>query len=97
MMDVGWYKYSFILVSCALAISGCKDPDVAVGSLGKKLSAPALTGTSPFDQDMEVNGFVRFQGTCDPRVQYVSISLDGNQYFILPNTPTYANTNLTGS
>lgn len=97
MMDVSWYKYSFILVSCALAISGCKDPDVAVGSLGKKLSAPALTGTSPFDQDMEVNGFVRFQGTCDPRVQYVSISLDGNQYFILPNTPTYANTNLTGS
>lgn len=97
MMNVSWSRYSLLLASCALAISGCKDPDVSVGSLGKKLSAPSLTGTSPFDQDMQENGYVRFQGTCDSRVQYVSLSLDDATYFILPTTPNYSNTNLTGT
>lgn len=97
MMDVSWYKYSFILVSCALAISGCKDPEVSVGLLGKKLSAPALTGASPFDQDMKTNGYVRFQGSCDSRVQYISISLDETNYFIVPSAPNISGTALTGS
>lgn len=77
----------FILFSLALA--SCKAPDVAVTSLGKKLSSPQLkSGTlSPFDQDMDQVGYVRIQGICDVRVGEISLSFDEKSWVVPPLTP----------
>jgi hypothetical protein len=97
MMNVSGIRYLLIFTFCALTLSGCEDPEVSMGSLGKKFQAPSLTGTSPFDQDMKTTGYVRFQGSCDPRVLDLYLSLDETQWFQVPATPVYTNTTLTGT
>jgi hypothetical protein len=97
MMNVHGIRYLLILILCALTLSGCEDPEVSMESLGKKLQAPALTGISPFDQDMQLNGYVRFQGSCNSRVTDLFISLDETQWFQVPAAPITTNTTLIGT
>lgn len=71
------FKFLSILGLAALittVLTGCEDPAVEVGTLGKKLSAPTLKGTSPFDQSFETQKYVHVSGVCDARVGDVSIS-----------------------
>lgn len=63
-----------VLALSASALTGCEDPAVEVGVLGKKLSAPALKGTSPFDQSFSSQNYVHITGSCDTRVGDVSVS-----------------------
>lgn len=77
--------FSLFLLSLA-ALTACNDPDVSVGTLGKKLSAPVISGTSPFDQNFDTNNYVHITGTCDNRVGDLSIS------FVLSDTSGAATT-----
>lgn len=58
-----------------------------VASLGKQLPKPALTGSSPFDQDIESTGYVHFQGTCDSRLTDLTLSFDLNKWELPPTQP----------
>lgn len=97
MMNVRGIRYLLILILSAVMMTGCEEPEVSMASLGKKFQAPSLTGTSPFDQDMNINGYVRFQGSCKPQVADLYLSLDETTWFLVPAVPNTANTNLTGS
>lgn len=96
-MNVYGIRYLLILLLAVVTITGCEEPDVSMASLGKKFQAPSLTGASPFDQDMNTNGYVRFQGSCNVRVSTLSISFDEDLWFIVPAVPNITGTNLTGS
>lgn len=62
-----------LLISVS-ALLGCEDPSVQVSSLGKKLSAPTLKSTNPFDQSFSSQNYVHVSGACDTRVGDLSIS-----------------------
>ncbi|MNK93535.1 hypothetical protein D3C87_1137010 [compost metagenome] len=96
-MNVRGIRYLLILILSAVTITGCEEPEVSMASLGKKFQAPSLTGTSPFDQNMNTDGYVRFQGSCNVRVTTLSISLDESLWFIVPAAPDITGTNLTGT
>ncbi|MNK19519.1 hypothetical protein D3C87_377410 [compost metagenome] len=61
------FLWLYVFVGIA-ALTGCKEPDVSVGSLGKLLSAPSLKSQSPFDQDFDIQNYALFKGTCDHRI-----------------------------
>ncbi|WP_413586298.1 hypothetical protein [Bdellovibrio sp. HCB274] len=93
MMNVSGKSLLLIMLSAAL-LSGCKDPEVAVSTLGRKLAAPVLSSSSPFDQDMELQGYVRLVGSCDTRVGPVLIGFDENSFHSPPASPNISGTSL---
>lgn len=92
MLDVTLKNLRIFTLCAAFAMSGCKDPEVSVSPLGKKLPAPSLKGTSPFDQSFSSQGYVQVQGSCDSRIGNISLSLDDVNW----STPP-ANPDLTGA
>lgn len=93
MMNVV-FKKSLFPIFAMLAFAGCKEPDVQMGSLGKRLAAPTLVGTSPFDQDFSGLNYARLQGTCDTRVGSILISFDKITWHQPPATPDMTSTAL---
>jgi hypothetical protein len=87
-------KTLLILIASATFLTGCEDPAVSVSTLGRKLAAPVLTSSSPFDQDMDTQNYVEIKGTCDPRVGPVLISFDDQTYHSAPAAPDTTNTTL---
>ncbi|MEK2644191.1 hypothetical protein [Bdellovibrio sp. BCCA] len=87
-------RYLITLILSAVFLAGCKDPDLDVSSLGKKLPAPSLKGTSPFNQDFELQGYARVQGSCDSRVGNVFISFDKQLWHQPPVNPDLTGTAL---
>ncbi|UYL10101.1 hypothetical protein B9G69_005855 [Bdellovibrio sp. SKB1291214] len=85
-------KSALLLFVSVAILSGCEDPAVNVLTLGRKLAAPVLTSSSPFDQDLETQGYVRITGTCDPRVGSISISFDDATWKYAPSSTTTATT-----
>ncbi|WP_413559818.1 hypothetical protein [Bdellovibrio sp. HCB209] len=88
-------KSLLLLVASATLLSGCEEPSVSVSSLGRKLAAPVLTSSSPFDQDMDTVGYVRVTGTCDKRVGPVIISFDDSTYHSANTSVTIGGTVVT--
>ncbi|NUN04562.1 MAG: hypothetical protein HUU57_02260 [Bdellovibrio sp.] len=92
------YVYSKTLILSALllgTLSGClSTPEVSVSSLGKKLPAPALKGTSPFEQNIETIGYVQIQGTCDARIGTIYLSFDNKVWHQVPTQPNLTGTSL---
>lgn len=78
-------------------VVGCEDPQPSVSSLGKKLPAPVLKGSSPFDQDLGAQSYVRVQGTCDSRVGNIFISFDKVSWQQPPTAPDITGTTLTAA
>lgn len=95
MKDVG----AKLLLSLMLlgTLAGCRETETSVSSLGRKLPAPSLKGTSPFDQDFESQNYARFQGTCDLRVGLIYVSFDNQKWAAVPATPTLTNTSLAAN
>ncbi|MEK2689872.1 hypothetical protein [Bdellovibrio sp. GT3] len=93
MMNVSGKSLLLIMLSAAF-LSGCKDPEVAVSTLGRKLAAPVLSSSSPFDQDMEVQGYVRISGSCDTRVGPVVIGFNEDSFHSPPVSPNTSGTSL---
>lgn len=91
MIRVSAKSLLLLFVSVAF-LSGCEDPAVNVSTLGRKLAAPVLTSSSPFDQDLDTQGYVRITGTCDPRVGSISISFDDVTWKYAPSSTTTATT-----
>lgn len=63
--------------------------------LGKKLPAPTLKGTNPFQQDFDSQNYARIQGSCDTRVSTVLISFDKNVWHQAPTNPDLTGTSLS--
>lgn len=80
---------NFIGLACALALTACTKTPVDVSSLGMKLSAPQLKSTSPFDQDMDAQGYAEFSGTCSGFVSSIGLSMNGNDWYDVPSQTTY--------
>ncbi|WP_413583421.1 hypothetical protein [Bdellovibrio sp. HCB288] len=93
MMNVSGKSLLLIMLSAAF-LSGCKDPEVAVSTLGRKLAAPVLSSSSPFDQDMEEQGYVRISGSCDTRVGPVVIGFTEDSFHSPPTSPNTSGTSL---
>ncbi|UXR64909.1 hypothetical protein EZJ49_01420 [Bdellovibrio bacteriovorus] len=93
MMHVTGKKLSIFLFTCFLVV-GCKDPELEMSPLGKKLPAPTLKGTNPFEQDFDSQNYARIQGSCDTRVSTVFISFDKNIWHQAPATPDITGTSL---
>ncbi|WP_291515414.1 hypothetical protein [Bdellovibrio sp. ArHS] len=89
-------KYACVLFLSAILLTSCKSPELEVASLGKKLPAPSLKGSSPFDQDFDVQNYVRIQGSCDTRVGNVLLSFDKTAWHQPPSIPDTTGTSLTG-
>ncbi|QDK44094.1 hypothetical protein DOM22_02435 [Bdellovibrio sp. ZAP7] len=87
-------KPLLFLIAATTFLAGCEDPAVSVSTLGRKLAAPVLTSSSPFDQDMDTQNYVEITGTCDPRVGPVVISFDDINYHSAPTSPDTSNTTL---
>lgn len=87
-------NYLIAIFFFVVALVGCKQPDLDVSSLGKKLPAPSLKGTSPFDQDMDVQGYVRIQGRCDTRIGNIFLSFNKNVWHQPPLHPDTTGTTL---
>ncbi|WP_413291653.1 hypothetical protein ACLSU7_09560 [Bdellovibrio sp. HCB185ZH] len=87
-------KPLLFLIAATTFLAGCEDPAVSVSTLGRKLAAPVLTSSSPFDQDMDTQNYVQIKGTCDPRVGPVVISFDDVTYHSAPTSPNTSNTTL---
>ncbi|MFM6926930.1 MAG: hypothetical protein ACKOX6_00610 [Bdellovibrio sp.] len=93
------YVYGQIIsmvLGTTLLLTGCEDPGVSVGTLGKKLAAPELKGTSPFDQDFDNQNYARIQGSCDTRVGDLSLSFDNINFQTPPISPDITGTTLSG-
>jgi|GEM_PF-1811157 len=84
----------FLLLISAVLLTSCKETDLEVSSLGKKLPAPALKGTSPFDQNFDSQNYVRLQGSCDTRIGNVFISFDKELWHQPPQNPDVTGTSL---
>lgn len=84
----------FAIFFVTLTFAGCKEPDVQMASLGRALPAPALKGTSPFDQELEGTGYVRIQGTCDKRVKGLVLSFDKTNWHQPSQSPDLTDTSL---
>ncbi|MFS4458442.1 hypothetical protein [Bdellovibrio sp. HCB2-146] len=97
MKNVTCYRLLILIFSGLVVLSGCKEPEVSLSELGKKMAAPQLKGTSPFDQDFNANNYVRIQGTCSVRVGDLSISFDNKTWYSIPSIPNYTGTTLAGS
>lgn len=85
--------YLLPLLFC-MSLVGCKDPDVTVSPLGKKLAAPLLLSASPFSQNFDAQGYVQLQGSCNRRIKGLSISFDKNKWAQAPTTPDISGTSL---
>lgn len=89
-----------LLLSALLlgTLSGClSTPEVSVSSLGKKLPAPVLKGTSPFEQNVDSIGYAQIQGTCDSRIGTISLSFDNQTWHQVPAQPNLTGTSLPAS
>lgn len=95
MLNV-YSKNLITLFLSATLLTSCKSPDLEVSSLGKKLPAPALKGSSPFDQSMDSQNYVRVQGSCDSRVGNVFLSFDKSVWHQPPVSPDTTGTSLSG-
>ncbi|WP_413569413.1 hypothetical protein ACLWBD_02480 [Bdellovibrio sp. HCB117] len=89
-------KYLSVLLLSATLLTSCKSPELEVASLGKKLPAPSLKGSSPFDQDFDLQNYVRIQGSCDARVGNILLSFDKTTWHQPPSIPDTTGTSLTG-
>ncbi|KYG69391.1 hypothetical protein AZI87_09425 [Bdellovibrio bacteriovorus] len=89
-------KYLSVLLLSAALLTSCKSPELEVASLGKKLPAPSLKGSSPFDQDFDLQNYVRIQGSCDARVGNILLSFDKTTWHQPPSIPDTTGTSLTG-
>lgn len=87
----------FLLLISAVVLTNCKETDLEVSSLGKKLPAPSLKGTSPFDQNFDSQNYARLQGSCDSRVGNVFVSFDKGLWHQPPQNPDLTGTNLPAS
>ncbi len=94
MMDVSRVRLLVVVLFSTFALASCKEPDVQVSTLGKKLPAPILTGSSPFDQEFEDQGYARLQGTCDTRVGTILVSFNKESWHSPPTNPDVASTTL---
>lgn len=94
MMDVSRVRLLVVVLFSTFALASCKEPDVQVSTLGKKLPAPILTGSSPFDQKFEDQGYARLQGTCDTRVGTILVSFNKESWHSPPTNPDVASTTL---
>ena len=97
MKNVTCYRLLILFFSSLVVLSGCKEPEVSLGELGKKMAAPQLKGTSPFDQDFNANNYARLQGTCSARVGDLSISFDNSTWYSIPSVPNYTGSTLAGT
>ncbi len=93
MLNVGSKSLLRVLLSMTL-LTGCESPDLEVSSLDKKLPAPVLKGSSPFDQDLEEQNYVRIQGSCDTRVGNIYLSFDKQNWHQPPLSPDLTGTTL---
>lgn len=93
MLNVGSRFLFFICAFCALLV-GCKSPDLDVSSLDRRLPAPSLKGSSPFNQDFDSQNYARVQGNCDSRVGNLFISFDKQVWHQPPLTPDISGTSL---
>ncbi|WP_413576930.1 hypothetical protein ACLVWU_02355 [Bdellovibrio sp. HCB290] len=93
MMNVSG-KSLLLLLASAMLFTGCEDPQVSVSTLGRKLAAPVLSSSSPFDQDMETQGYVRIVGSCDTRVGPILIGFDEDSFHSPPVSPNISGTSL---
>lgn len=82
---------------CLAFILGCTKAPVEVNSLGLKLSAPQLKSSSPFEQDMESNGFVVLSGTCNKMMTKFSVSTDGETFYDIPPSTPYTVAGVAGT
>ncbi|WP_374077544.1 hypothetical protein [Bdellovibrio bacteriovorus] len=87
-------KYFITILLSAVLLTSCKEPELDVGSLGKKLPAPALKGTSPFNQDFDSQSYARVQGSCDARVGNIFVSFDKSVWHQPPVNPDISGTSL---
>lgn len=87
---------STILFLSTIFLSGCKDTEVSVASLGKKLSAPVLTSANPFSQNFNTQKYAQLKGVCDSRVGNISLSFDNINWTQPPSTPDITGTALAG-
>ncbi|WII70690.1 hypothetical protein QJS83_09485 [Bdellovibrio sp. 22V] len=87
-------KYLSILLFSTLLLTNCKSPELEVSSLGKKLPAPSMKGSSPFDQDFETQNYALVQGSCDARVGNLMVSFDKSVWHQAPASPDLTGTNL---
>ncbi|WP_347356133.1 hypothetical protein [Bdellovibrio sp.] len=87
-------KLTAFLFTC-LFVVGCKDPELEMSPLGKKLPAPTLKGTNPFQQDFDSQNYARVQGSCDTRVSTVFVSFDKSVWHQAPTSPDLTGTSLS--
>lgn len=88
-------KNLIVFALTTLVLSGCKEPDMQLSTLGKKLPAPVLKGAHPFQQDFDAQGFVRLQGVCDNRISTILISFNKSIWHQPPTSPDITGTSLT--
>ena len=95
MMNVSWKTLSLSILLLG-TLSGClSTPEVSVSSLGKKLPAPLLKGTSPFEQNVDTIGYAHIEGTCDARIGLISLSFDNKVWHQVPAQPDLTGTSLS--
>lgn len=87
-------KYLTTILLSAVLLTSCKEPELDVSSLGKKLPAPSLKGSSPFNQDFDSQNYARIQGACDSRVGNVFVSFDKSIWHQPPVNPDVTGTTL---
>lgn len=97
-------KFLAFLFAGTAFLTGCDEPSVSVGVLGKKLSAPVLKSQSPFDQSFNSQGYVHLSGTCDNRVGDISLSFNAtsnttdvskaNEWHVPTSVPDVSGTSL---
>lgn len=93
MMDVSG-KNLIVFILTVFALTGCKEPEMQLSTLGKKLPAPSLKGNSPFEQDFDAQNYARVQGSCDSRVGTILVSFDKSIWHQPPSSPDLTDTAL---
>ncbi|WP_226987974.1 hypothetical protein AB1A81_02530 [Bdellovibrio bacteriovorus] len=94
MMNVSG-KNLIVFILTVFALTGCKEPEMQLSTLGKKLPAPSLKGSSPFEQDFDSQNYARVQGSCDSRVGTILVSFDKNIWHQPPSSPDLTDTALS--
>lgn len=93
MMNVSG-KNLIVFILTVFALTGCKEPEMQLSTLGKKLPAPSLKGGSPFEQDFDAQNYARVQGSCDSRVGTILVSFDKSVWHQPPSSPDLTDTAL---
>ncbi|WP_374034787.1 hypothetical protein ACES2I_02570 [Bdellovibrio bacteriovorus] len=87
-------KNLIVFILTVFVLTGCKEPEMQLSTLGKKLPAPSLKGESPFDQDFDTQNYARVQGSCDSRVGTILVSFDKSVWHQPPSSPDLTDTAL---